>query len=185
MIFAVNAAEDLAKAASGIVGEPQAAIGAHEIDAIDVFGVEIDAAVVHGPRVLAGEVLPALAAVQTAENAAGTAGVGFDDGVDRSAVAGKSGEADAALVAARQAIEHLRPGGAAVGGAINSAARSAAVKAPALALPLIQGSENHLGIARIHGQIDGAGVLVLIENSLPGGAAVGGFVDTAFGVGSP
>src|SRR5262249_14861166 len=111
--------------------------------------------------------------------------VRFDDRVHHAIVSGEGRESDASFIAARQAIVQLRPGRAAVHRAINSAAGTAAVVAPAFALVLIHRGVKNLRILRVYHEIDRASVLVLIENLLPRLASVAGFENAAFGVRSP
>ena len=66
----------------------------------------------------------------------------------------------------------LLPGVAAVLGAIDTALGAAGLGAPGLALELPDGREEHVGIRRIHDEIDGAALGALEEDALPALAAI-------------
>src|SRR5207302_918051 len=84
--------------------------------------------------------------------------------------------------AGRQAVAlELLPGVAAVGRAVQAAAGPAAGQLPGAAAGLPQGGEQHARVGRVEANLDGAGVGVLLEDLLPGLAAVGGAVDAARG----
>ena len=76
------------------------------------------------------------------------------------------------------ALEFL-PGGSAVDGFVQSAARATAVHAPGRAPRLPQCRVQDVGIAGIEGDVDAAGLGVLVEDLLPGLAAVAGAEDPA------
>src|SRR6185437_2023963 len=84
-----------------------------------------------------------------------------------------------------KAVGKFGPGDAAIGGAVDAAARPPAVEAPAFALPLVERGVEHLGVAGIEGKVGGAGVFIPVQDLPPGPAAVGGFEDAALGVGTP
>src|SRR5205085_1837747 len=111
--------------------------------------------------------------------------VRLDEGVDAAAVAGGDRQADAAPNAGGQAVAgELLPGVAAVGRAVQATAGAAAGEVPRPPPRLPQGGEQHARVVRVEGDVDGAGVGVLLEDLLPGLAAVGGAVDAALGVGA-
>src|SRR5262249_17538095 len=121
-----------------------------------------------------------VAAVDQLPRVAAVAGVvqaallGLDEGVDAAAVAGREGGAGAGPDARRQALAlELLPGVAAVGRAVQTAAGAAAGEVPRPPPRLPQGGEQHARVVRVEGDIDGAGVGVLLEDLLPGLAAVG------------
>src|SRR5262249_28311889 len=109
----------------------------------------------------------------------------FHDGVQNAAVRREDAEADAALVARGQSVGEFGPGGAPVGGPEDAAAGSTAVEAPPFALTLIHRGVERVRIARIHREVDGAGVFVLIQDFVPRAAAVRGLEDAALGIRSP
>ena len=78
------------------------------------------------------------------------------------------------MPAGRPFALQLAPGDPAVGGAEQSAARAAAGEVPGLAAHLPQGGVDDLGVVRIEGDVDRAGVLVAIEHLGPALAAVSG-----------
>jgi len=78
----------------------------------------------------------------------------------------------------------LFPSCAGVGGAVNAAAGTAAGERPGRAPGFPQRGEQDVGILRIERHVDRTGVLVFVENLVPGLAAVGGAKDAAFCVGS-
>ena len=75
------------------------------------------------------------------------------------------------------------PGVAAVDGAIQSAARPAAVEAPRRAVHLPRGGEQRVGVLRVEDDVNAAGLVIDEQNFLPGGAAVGGAINAALGAG--
>src|SRR5581483_8551022 len=140
-----------------------------------------------GPAVV--DVVPRLAAVVGAEQAAL---VGLDHGVDAPAVGGGDGQLDLAPGAGRQPLaalaagalrdvlgDELRPGVAAVARGVQAAARPAAGQLPRFAARLPEPGEKHLRRRGVHRDVAGAGVLILVEDLLPGLAAIGGAVDAA------
>src|SRR5579871_2529131 len=159
-----------------------------DVDGILIPGVhldlgEVEAAapdaflVVDAPPTFAGVV----GAVQAAELG------GIDQGVNAARVVGGNADADAAELLFRrgQAAGELVPGGAAVGGLEQAAARAlpGAVLPRALPRRPEHGVDRFRG-GRVEGQGDGAGVLVLVQHLLPGRAAVGRAEDAALGVGA-
>ena len=106
--------------------------------------------------------------------------LGFNHGVDAVGVRARNRDADAAHDPRRETVSFQpRPGAAAVGGFEKTAAGTAAVQAPGRAVDLPQGGKQRVGITGIENHVDGAGLVVLIEHFLPGGAAVGGAKDAA------
>ena len=84
-----------------------------------------------------------------------------------------------------QAAGERIPGGAAIGGFEEAAVRAGeGAVFPGALLRLPEDGVDGLGIARVEGEIDGAGVFVLVEHLLPGLAAVGGAEDAALRVGA-
>src|SRR5258708_7001614 len=156
----------------------------HDVDDVFVPRISNDVHVIPGPlpEAVAGiDELPSLAAIVGAVKAAiGIAG--FDEGVDAIGV-GRDRDADASVGAFGQAmlLEPL-PCRAAVGGAVQSAAGTTVGHAPGSAASLPERGEQNIGIVRVEGYVDAAGVLIFIEDLLPGLAAIGGAEDTALGV---
>src|SRR5512132_2769459 len=74
------------------------------------------------------------------------------------------------------------PGQAAVGGLVEAAAGAAAFEVPGLAANLVERRVDDAGVIGVEDDVDGARVLVLVENLLPRLAAVGGAEDAAFRV---
>src|SRR6185369_3749446 len=103
----------------------------------------------------------------------------LDGGVDHVGGDGGDGEADAPHLFLRQAGGELAPGGAAVTALVDRRAGAAVDQRPDLALPLIGGGIEDVGVARVHRQVGDAGVLVDREDRFPGLAAVGGLVEAA------
>src|SRR5471032_1320676 len=66
-----------------------------------------------------------------------------------------------------------RPGGSTVSRLVKPAAWAAAIQAPRRAIHLPERSKERTGVVRIKDHGDGAGLIVLIEDLLPGNAAIG------------
>src|SRR3974390_1223978 len=79
----------------------------------------------------------------------------------------------------------LPPGEAAISRFVEPATRAAAVEDPRLAAHLPQRCVHNTGVLRVKRNVDGAGVLVLVEDLLPGLATVRGAEEAALGVGAP
>src|SRR5579864_1357862 len=76
------------------------------------------------------------------------------------------------------------PGRAAVVGPVDAAAGATAGHAPRGTPRLPQGSKENVGIVRIEGNVYSAGVLILVENFLPGLSSIGCAENAALRVGS-
>ena len=68
MIFSVNLAEHLPKIPRAVVGNEHAAIRSHDVYAIYILWIDVDTAVIHGPWVQSGQVLPGFAGIETTKN---------------------------------------------------------------------------------------------------------------------
>src|SRR5206468_3762040 len=73
----------------------------------------------------------------------------------------------------------LGPGVAAVARDVQAAAGPAAGQVPRLAAGRPQAGEQDARVVRVHRHVGGAGVRVLEQDAVPGGAAVAGPVDAA------
>src|SRR4029077_3171030 len=93
-------------------------------------------------------------------------------------------DADAADPVGRQAAGERLPGRPIVGRLVEAAARTVRrrVDAPWRTTRVPERGVNGLGGRRIEGDVDGADVVALEENLLPGRAAVARAVDAAIGV---
>ena len=108
----------------------------------------------------------------------------LDEGHNDPRIALVDGDADATQVAgARQAPGELRPGGAAVRGLEQAAARTASPVAERGATTLVGAGVERVGTFRIHGDVDHAGVFIEKFHIGPGLAAVGRLVDATLLVG--
>src|SRR5579864_3760590 len=76
----------------------------------------------------------------------------------------------------------LFPGRPTIVGAIYAAARTSAGKTPGCAPRFPQSRKNNIGIMRIERHINSAGILILVEHSLPALAAIGRAVNSALAV---
>src|SRR5581483_4055091 len=74
------------------------------------------------------------------------------------------------------------PRSSAIGRAIKTASRSAARHAPGGAPRLPESRKDDVRIVGIEGDVDAAGVFVLVKNLLPGLASVGGAENAALGI---
>src|SRR5271157_40477 len=111
---------------------------------------------------------------------------GFDQGIHAIAIAGRDADADAAepLGGRGQASSQLAPVVAAVGGLEQAAVRtgeSAVLPWPGTRLP--HHGVHVARVGRVEGQINRAGVLILVKNLAPVLAAIDGAKDAALGVG--
>ena len=160
---------------------------AEDVDAVRVARVDADLGVVHRTRVRVGHLLPRLAAIRGAEEPAlpraaaaapeplpRLARIRLDERVHEVPVPPVDVDPDAALVALGETLREFHPGVAAVHGAVEAAAGPAAVEAPPRPLPLVHGREDRVRVRRVHGEVDGARVLVDVEHPLPRVAAVPG-----------
>src|SRR5262249_40485369 len=147
-----------------------------------------DLPVVERPRAEVVQLRPGLAPVLGAEDAAvldraglaaarlgagaGAGAVGLDDGVDDARVLAVDGQPAAAVGAVGQALLHLLPGLAAVGGLVEAGARpglGARVAAGEGVAPhLVGGGVKRVRLGRVDGHVDEAGVLVDELRELPG-----------------
>ena len=198
MMVQVHAGRRVGSEVAPAVGRPVHA-GTAQVHALGVVGVHPNLAVVHGAVVGRAQVLPRLAPVggtvdsvlalalgrPAAEALPRHARIGFDQREDHVAVAPVDGQPDPPLVALRQSVGQLGPRVAAVGGAVDAAAGSAAVEAPGAPSALVRGREERARVRRVHDQVDGAGVVVDVQDLLPRVAAVGGAVDAPLRVGPP
>src|ERR1700722_2831988 len=70
VILAVNLAEYFAEIAGAVIGYKYAAIRSHDVYAIQVLGIDIDPAVIDGPRIESRHMLPCFARIEAAKNSA-------------------------------------------------------------------------------------------------------------------
>ncbi len=188
VVVAAGGAFDGGEGLAGVVGAVGGGVG--DVDDVLVFGVYADAGEIAAAAVdalLTIGAFPGGAGIVGAVDAAGFA-AGLDEGVHAIGFAGRDGDADAseaALGEGGKAVGEGVPGGAAVGG-FEEAAVGAGEGAvlPGCLLRLPEDGVDGLGIARVEGEVDGAGAFVLVEHLLPGLAAIGGAKDAALGVGA-
>ena len=155
-------------------------VDAGQPDALVVVRIDRRLAVVHRPRIGRAHPLPRRAGVL---GAVGAAGRGVLDRRDEHVrLRPREREADASLVAGRNAVLELLPRGAGVGALVDRAARTAAVEAERLAQPLIGRGVEHFRVARVHHEVGRAGERVDVEHLRPGAAGVGRLEDAALGV---
>ena len=153
------------------------------VDPLGVVGIDTDQAEIHGAWVVVREELPGVAPVLGAVQAC--ASPSLHQRVDHAAVTPVHVQPDAAQVAIRQALVQSRPRRAAVERAINAASGSAPVEAPRRAPALVHCREKRIRVARIHDQVDGAGVLIERQDMLPGLPAVRRLEHAPLGVRTP
>jgi hypothetical protein len=104
---------------------------------------------------------------------------GLDHGVHAAGTFG-DGDGDLAHRRIRKAVAaEPPPGGAAIGGFVETAARSAAGAGPRVHFQLPHTGEENARVAGVHRKVGAAGVLAYCQHLLPGFAAVGGAVDAA------
>ena len=165
------------------VGRPEHA-GVEDVDGVFGLGVGIhtrvvESALAHGAVFV--DQLPVSAGVIGDVQAAL---VVFDHGVDTVGIAAGDGHADLADDSRGQAgiARDLSPVIARVGGFEEAATRSAAGQSPGGAIDVPDGGEKDVGVVRVQDQIDGARMVVAVEDFLPGGATVFGAEHAALGI---
>ena len=167
--------------AAGIVRHEQ--LHAEDVDPVIVLRVDPDLAEVHRPRVRVAHLLPRRAPVVGPVDAA-VIGV-LDPRVEDVRVLAVDVEPDPSRRALGQARGQLRPALAGVGRLVDRAARPAAVEAPRRAPPLVGRRVQDLVVRRIHEEVGGTGVLVHLQQEIPGVAAVRRPVDAPLAAGRP
>src|SRR5579871_5680467 len=94
----------------------------------------------------------------------------------------------ASQVTRGQPLDHFRKRLAAVGGLVESTAGPNLLRwivgVVTIALPFVGGDQQGLRIGRMHGEIDDAGLIINVEDLLPGRAAVGRLEEPALLIGS-
>ena len=191
--------EALGRDGEGAASVIREGVAVDHVDALVVARVDGDLAGVHGTRVPVAHQLPRVAPVLGAIDAGAPLGVGrgrvvavplLDAHVDNARVAAVDGDADAPDhvfgESARDAgAGQPLPGVAAVHAAVERAAGAASVEAPRAALALVGGGVDDIGLVGVERDVHGAGVLVDLQDGLPGGAAVGAAVEAALLVRTP
>ena len=197
VVIHVDALRRVADGLAAVVGEIDGRRG--PVHAVGVLGIGAHLGVVEGADVVAVHLGPRRAAVARAVQAGGTRlrrlgfvdarirrGVRFDQRVDHFGVAARDGEPDAPLQRLGEAAAlHLDPRLPAVGRLPQGAARPAALQEVGAAHPLPARGEQHLGVGRVHGNVDEARLVADELDELPGLAAVGRLVEAALGVRAP
>ena len=182
--------------APSVVGE---GVAVHHVDALVVARVDRDLAGVHGAGVPVAHEFPALAAVLRPVDARAPLGVGgrrvvavalLDARVDDPGVAAVDRDADPSHHAIGKPSFDPRsgqplPAVAPVHAAMECAAGAAAVEAPWTPPALVGCRVDDARVARVQCDVHDAGVLVHLQDGLPGGAAVRAAVETAFLVRAP
>src|SRR5579871_1424138 len=157
-------------------------------DVNDVLVLRIDAnageiRATAGDSRLAVDAFPGAAGIVGTVHAGGFAGI--HQGIHAIGIAWGHADSHSAesLRESRQTAGERMPGIAAIGGLVEATVRTAESSVLPGALPrLPENSIDVLRIVRIEGQVDGAGMLVLVEDFLPGLAAVRRAEDTALRV---
>ena len=174
---------DVPPGAAAVLGHVQE--GVEHVHAIDLVRVAHDLVVIHRGRTgVVAHPRPRRAAIGAAEEA-GQAVLRLDDRVDDVGVRRRDAQPDLAQVAGRQAAGGLGPRRAAVGGTPDARARPAVDHRPHVAATLPRAGVEHVGIAGIHVHLVDAGVLVDLEDAIPGRAPVARAVEAAVAAGTP
>ena len=158
----------------------------HDPDFILVIRVCGDVHVVPGasPRIwIIADLLECLAAIFGTVDATVTI-FSLHRDVDDVLVGWRNGDAHLAFQF-RQPFVYLAPGCSAVRCFINAAARATAFDYPWPTAEIPAGCHQEIRVGRVHGHIGKPGVLVDIENFVPGHASICRFVNAAFFVWSP
>ena len=112
----------------------------------------------------AGFALAALPALPASKTRGGIPLVRFDEHVHHVSVTPVNIDADSPLVAIGEPVRQLGPRVPAIERSVEPATGATAVEAPPGAAPLIHGGIQRVGVAGIHGQIDGTRVVVDEQN---------------------
>src|SRR5262245_9106242 len=193
-----TAGERLAAVVGGVEGDAQ------DIDPFVVGWIDADPAVVERARAQVIELLPCLASVLRAEDAAELGvfpwlgrgplrgcrrAIGLHDGIDDFRVLPIDAQPAATVAVRRQALFHLLPGLATVSRPVQAGlvAELALGIAPgeSIAADAVGSGVDSIRLGGIENDVDAASVLVQDQGMLPGLAAVAGLEDPAFPVGSP
>ncbi len=157
---------------------------AEDVNGVVVFGVGKQFDVVPGAldeAVVVGHARPAFAGVVRNKQAAEFfVGVAFDEGVNAVGVGAAHGDRHFTHFFGQTGF-HFVPGLAAIDGFIEPAAGAAADHFPGQAAVFPHCGVEHAGVVHVHRQFDTAGLVADIQDFSPGLAAVGGFIDAAFG----
>ena len=109
----------------------------------------------------------------------------FDERINTVGVAARDRDASPSENSRGQAFPiQVFPGVAAIDGLVKSATGTTAGEAPWRARTLPESGEEHIGIVRIEGQVNGASLVILEQNLLPGLAAIAGAEDAAVRIGA-
>ena len=163
---------------AAIVGAERA--GVQHIHGVHLFGIGEHVTEIPCTLAVAIIVVHARPRVARIVGAKQPAFLGLDERIHAIGVRSRNRNSDASQVAFWQAIAlQVLPRQAAIDRFVQAAARSAAVEIPRLAAYLPQRRVHHTGIPGIEDNINRAGVVVLVQNFLPGVAAIGGAEDTA------
>ncbi len=174
---------DLRERGAGVLGDHQEDV--HRVDAPRLLRIGDDLVVVlRAARDVGALLLPALAAVGRAEEAALALGR-LDHGVDPVGSRRSHRQADAAELDLGQTRGDLAPAPAAVGGLVDRRLRAAVDQGPDVAPALVGGGVDGVGIVRVEGDVRHAGVVRDREHLRPVGAAVGRLVEAAIAARAP
>jgi len=159
--------------------------GVQAVDSIRILRIGDDLVVVLRARGhVVVHLLPGGAGVGAAEEPAGLLG-GLDDRVDGVRPLGRDRQPDATHVGLGQTALQLLPGVAAVGALVDAGARAAVDQRPDVTPPLVGRRVQDGGVAGVHDHVHDAGVLVDLQDQLPGLASVVGPVEPAVAPGTP
>ena len=134
------------------------------------------------PVGLLEDALPRLAAVIRAEQGAI---VRLDHRPDAARACRRDRDADLPDNPPRQTwiASNVRPGVATVGRLVQAAVGPSADRVPRKTLQLIERRVEHIGVRRIHREVERARPLAFVKDLLPGLATIGRAIDTPLGVG--
>ena len=180
MVIRVNLRVALEERPARVVGDGQFA--AENIDPLFVIRIDADLAVIHRPRIQAVHPCPCFALVFGPKYAAFLV---LDGRIHDVGVAAGDVEADSPHGTFGKAVAQLPPGASAIDALVDPAVGTAAVEAPRTASTLIGRGIEHLGIGRVHRQINRAGVFIQAKHVLPVLSAVDRHEHAAFRVRTP
>ena len=109
----------------------------------------------------------------------------FDERIYAVGITPGDAHSNASQYSVRQAFSlQTLPGGAAIDGFVQTAARSATVQAVGCTNHLPQRGEHDVGVVGIENYVNAAVVIIFVEDFVPCSAAIAGAKDATFGIGA-
>ena len=160
--------------------------GVQHIHRVGLLGIGEHMGEVPGALAIALIVVDARPGIAGIVGAIESALFGFDERIDATGIRSRNRNANASEIAFRQTVaDQLVPRESAVHRFVQAAPGAATVEVPGLAADLPQCGVNNAGISGIEYHINGAGIVVLIQDLLPGFATVGRAENTPLCIRAP